>query len=416
MRLISYIICTLFICSSIIAQNKEALKNQKKTIEKEISYISSLLEKTQENKKSSLSYLSFLENKITSQERLIKILNIELTLLQKQILRIQVKIENSEALIVKREKQVAELKEEYAAMIYALQKNKSNRNNLMFVISSTTFNQAYKRILYLKQYSRARKSQAVQIVKNQDSLALNKISLIQQQELLNNKKNENISLILTKKDKLETILNSKEEKKTVVSKLKKSEKIFLAKIKEQQKKALLLERKIRKIIEEEIRIAREEARKNSNSNSLSLTPEAKILSDKFSANKGNLPWPLEQGFIVKSYGKQKHQVFNNVETFNNGINIATTKNASIRSIFDGKISRIFFIKGDGKAVLINHGEFFTVYSGLEEVSVKLGDSVLSKEKIGRVLTDENENKTELHFEIWKGYDKQDPSLWLFEAY
>ena len=416
MRLISYIICTLFICSSILAQDKEALKNQKKTIEKEISYISSLLEKTQENKKSSLSYLSFLENKITSQERLIKILNIELTLLQKQILRIQIKIENSEALIVKREKQVAELKEEYAAMIYALQKNKSNRNNLMFVISSTTFNQAYKRILYLKQYSRARKSQAVQIVKNQDSLALNKISLIQQQELLNNKKNENISLILTKKDKLETILNSKEEKKTVVSKLKKSEKIFLAKIKEQQKKALLLERKIRKIIEEEIRIAREEARKNSNSNSLSLTPEAKILSDKFSANKGNLPWPLEQGFIVKSYGKQKHQVFNNVETFNNGINIATTKNASIRSIFDGKISRIFFIKGDGKAVLINHGEFFTVYSGLEEVSVKLGDSVLSKEKIGRVLTDENENKTELHFEIWKGYDKQDPSLWLFEAY
>ena len=416
MRLISYIICTLFICSSILAQDKEALKNQKKTIEKEISYISSLLETTQENKKSSLSYLSFLENKITSQERLIKILNIELTLLQKQILRIQVKIENSEALIVKREKQVAELKEEYAAMIYALQKNKSNRNNLMFVISSTTFNQAYKRILYLKQYSRARKSQAVQIVKNQDSLALNKISLIQQQELLNNKKNENISLILTKKDKLETILNSKEEKKTVVSKLKKSEKIFLAKIKEQQKKALLLERKIRKIIEEEIRIAREEARKNSNSNSLSLTPEAKILSDKFSANKGNLPWPLEQGFIVKSYGKQKHQVFNNVETFNNGINIATTKNASIRSIFDGKISRIFFIKGDGKAVLINHGEFFTVYSGLEEVSVKLGDSVLSKEKIGRVLTDENENKTELHFEIWKGYDKQDPSLWLFEAY
>ena len=416
MRLISYIICTLFICSSILAQDKEALKNQKKTIEKEISYISSLLEKTQENKKSSLSYLSFLENKITSQERLIKILNIELTLLQKQILRIQIKIENSEALIVKREKQVAELKEEYAAMIYALQKNKSNRNNLMFVISSTTFNQAYKRILYLKQYSRARKSQAVQIVKNQDSLALNKISLIQQQELLNNKKNENISLTLTKKDKLETILNSKEEKKTVVSKLKKSEKIFLAKIKEQQKKALLLERKIRKIIEEEIRIAREEARKNSNSNSLSLTPEAKILSDKFSANKGNLPWPLEQGFIVKSYGKQKHQVFNNVETFNNGINIATTKNASIRSIFDGKISRIFFIKGDGKAVLINHGEFFTVYSGLEEVSVKLGDSVLSKEKIGRVLTDENENKTELHFEIWKGYDKQDPSLWLFEAY
>ena len=416
MRLISYILSTLFICSSIFAQNKEALKNQKTIIEKEIAYTSSLLEKTQENKRSSLSYLGFLEKKITSQERLIQILNIELALLQKQILRVQIKIENSEVLIIKREKQVIELKEEYAAMIYALQKNKSDRNNLMFVVSSTTFNQAYKRILYLKQYSRARKNQAVQIVKSQDSLALNKKSLIQQQELLNNKKNENISLILTKKDKLETIVISQEEKKSVVSKLQKSEKIFLSKIKDQQKKALSLERKIKKIIEEEIRIAREEARKNSSSNTLSLTPEAQILSDKFSANKGNLPWPLEQGLIVQPYGKQKHHVFNNVETFNNGINIATTKNAAIRSIFDGKISRIFFIKGDGKAVLINHGEFFTVYSGLEEISVKLGDSVLAKEKIGRVLTDDNENKTELHFEIWKGYDKQDPSLWLFEAY
>ncbi|MBC8226459.1 MAG: M23 family metallopeptidase, partial [Gammaproteobacteria bacterium] len=98
------------------------------------------------------------------------------------------------------------------------------------------------------------------------------------------------------------------------------------------------------------------------------------------------------------------------------INIATNKNAIIRSVFDGKISRIFFIKGEGKAVLINHGEFFTVYSGLEEVKVKLGDNILSKEEIGTVLTRDNDNRTELHFEIWQGYDKQDPSLWLCEAF
>ena len=97
----------------------------------------------------------------------------------------------------------------------------------------------------------------------------------------------------------------------------------------------------------------------------------------------NTSWPLEQGVIIQKYGKQKHKVFGNIETFNNGINIATNKNAIIRSVFDGKISRIFFIKGEGKAVLINHGEFFTVYSGLEEVKVKLGDNILSKEEIGR---------------------------------
>ena len=416
MRLISYIIYSMFICVSVVAQNKEALKNQKIIIEKEIEYTSKLLETTQENKKSSLSYLGFLEKKITSQERLIQILNIELSLLQKQTLRLQEKIENSNTLIIKREKQIFELKEEYASMIYALQKNKNDRNSLMFVVSSTTFNQAYKRILYLKQYSRSRKNQAIQIEKNQDSLALNKQILIQQHELLKNKKDQNISLILFKKDKLKTISDSKEEKKIIFSKLQKSENLFLTKIKSQQKKALLLDKKIKKIIEEEIRLARDRLRKNNNSNIMSLTPEARIISDNFSKNKGNLPWPLEQGLIVQSYGTQKHHLFNNVETFNNGINIATNKNANIRSVFDGKISRIFFIQGEGRAILINHGEFFTVYSGLEDVTVKLGDNILAKEKIGTVLTDDNDNKTELHFEIWKGYDKQDPSLWLFEAY
>ena len=416
MRLISCIIYSMFICVSVVAQNKEALKNQKIIIEKEIEYTSKLLETTQENKKSSLSYLGFLEKKITSQERLIQIVNIEISLLQKQTLRLQEKIENSNTLIIKREKQIFELKEEYASMIYALQKNKNDRNSLMFVVSSTTFNQAYKRILYLKQYSRSRKNQAIQIEKNQDSLALNKQVLIQQHELLKNKKDENISLILLKKEKLKTILDSKEEKKIIFSKLQKSENLFLTKIKSQQKKALLLDKKIKKIIEEEIRLARDRLRKNNNSNTMSLTPEARIISDNFSKNKGNLPWPLEQGLIVQSYGTQKHHLFNNVETFNNGINIATNKNANIRSVFDGKISRIFFIQGKGRAILINHGEFFTVYSGLEDVTVKLGDNILAKEKIGTVLTDVNDSKTELHFEIWKGYDKQDPSLWLFEAY
>jgi len=412
----SLIIFALIFNISLLAQNKEALKNQKDLIERDIAYTSTLLEKTRVNKNTSINYLGFLDKKISSQERLIQILNIELNLLQKQIIRLQRKIESSEVLILKKEQEILKLKNEYGLMIYSLQKSKSNRNNLMFVISAENFNQAYKRLLYLKQYAKSRKSQANQIIKNQDSLALNKERLISQQQLINNKMNENLLLISDKKVKLGTVIESKEEKRTIVAKLQKSEKLFKTKIQKQQKKALLLEKKIKIIIEEEIRKAREAAKKNSESSTISLTPEAKIISDKFSANKGSLPWPLDQGLIVQFFGKQKHRIFNEVETFNNGINIATNKNSNIRSVFDGKISRIFFIKGEGKAVLINHGEFFTVYSGLKEVFVKLGDKILAKEKIGVVLTDENDNKTELHFEIWKGYDKQDPSLWLFEAY
>jgi septal ring factor EnvC (AmiA/AmiB activator) len=411
----SFLFILLLITYLSFGQNKDILKQQQIALEKEINYTTSLLNKTKENKKSSLVYIDYLDKKISSQERLLQLLNIEQNLLKKQIFKLENKILENEKSINDAEKEIIELKKEYAEIIYSLQKNKNERNDLMFIISSETFNQAYKRILFLREYSRARKTQALQITKNQDSLAINKQRLFSQKELIKSKKEQNLKLISNKKKSLNKVLVSKDEKKTAVSKLQKSEQIFLKKIKDQQKKSRQLEQKIKKIIEEEIRLAREKIKRDKD-NKISLTPEAQLLSDKFSANKGKLPWPLEQGLIIQKFGKQKHKVFGNIETFNNGINIATNKNAIIRSVFDGKISRIFFIKGEGKAVLINHGEFFTVYSGLEEVKVKLGDNILAKEEIGKVLTRENDDRTELHFEIWQGYDKQDPSVWLFEAF
>ena len=395
------------------SQNKDQLKKQKKAIENEISYTTSLLEKTKENKQASLQYISYLNKKISSQERLIQISNIELSLIKKQINKLENQILFTEQQIDKKGKEILALKNEYGKMLYSLQKNKNDRNSLMFIMSSETFNQAYKRVLYLREYSRMRKAQTLQIIKSQDSLSASSERLILQKQLISEKKTESIDLISNKRNNLNKILESKQEKDSKVSKLQKSEKIFLRKIKDQQKQARLIEEKIKRIIEEEIRLAREKLK--TENNSISLTPEAQLLSDQFSANKGNMPWPLEQGLIVSYFGKQKHHVFGNVETFNNGINIATNENAIIRSVFNGKVSRIFFIKGEGKAVLINHGEYFTVYSGLKTVSVKLGDEVLTKEQIGTVLTDNSEKKTELHFEIWQGYDKLNPSLWLYEA-
>lgn len=395
------------------SQNKDQLKKQKKAIENEISYTTSLLEKTKENKQASLQYISYLNKKISSQERLIQISNIELSLIKKQINKLENQILFTEQQIDKKSKEILALKNEYGKMLYSLQKNKNDRNSLMFIMSSETFNQAYKRVLYLREYSRMRKAQTLQIIKSQDSLSASSERLILQKQLISEKKTESIDLISNKRNNLNKILESKQEKDSKVAKLQKSEKIFLRKIKDQQKQARLIEEKIKRIIEEEIRLAREKLK--TENNSISLTPEAQLLSDQFSANKGNMPWPLEQGLIVSYFGKQKHHVFGNVETFNNGINIATNENAIIRSVFNGKVSRIFFIKGEGKAVLINHGEYFTVYSGLKTVSVKLGDEVLTKEQIGTVLTDNSEKKTELHFEIWQGYNKLNPSLWLYEA-
>jgi len=405
-----------FLYLTTFPQSKEDLKKQKLELEKEINYTTELLNKTKSNKNKSLDYLKVLESQIKSKEQLLITLNIEISLLSKQIKKTERLFLKNKESIVNEEKSLENLKDEYAKMIYAAYKQKDSRNNLIFIISSSDFNQAYKRVIYLKQYSAFRKSQALKITESQIKLRKNKEKLAQQKDMLIEESATKKLLISNKKNELESVNSIKDEKQQLIEKLRNKEGIFKKQLQDKQKKAKELDDKLRKIIEEEIRKAREEAKKRNGNDNFSLTPEALALSSEFASNKGKLPWPLEKGIIISKYGKQKHAVFSGVETFNNGIDIATDKNTFVRVIFDGTVSRIFFIKGEGKAVLINHGEYFSVYSGLKEVSVKTGDKLLSKEKIGVVTTNEQENKTELHFEIWKGYDKHDPSNWLYKAY
>ena len=398
----------------VFSQTKEELKKQKLRVEKEINYTTELLNKTKVNKTKSLSYLRVLEKQINNKEYLLETLNIEIRLLNKQIGKTEQLIIRIEESIISEKENLELLKKEYAKMILARFKKKGNRNNLTFIVTAEDFNQAYKRIIYLKQYTLFRKNQVEKISKSQKEFEAKKIDLNTQKKQLTFESTSKKELIGTIKNELNNINDAKLEKQEIVNNFRKTERLFKRKLQENQQRAKALDAKIRKIIEEEIRKARVEAEKNNEG--FSLTPEAIALSTEFKSNKGKLPWPLEKGVIVQGYGKQKHTVFSAVETFNNGIDIATDKNSVVRVVFDGSISRIFFIKGEGKAILVNHGEYFSVYSGLKEVAVKVGDKVLSKQKLGVVLTQEVENKTELHFEIWKGYDKNDPSRWLYKAY
>ena len=399
---------------STFSQTKDELKKQKASIEKEINYTTELLNKTKKNKTKSLSYLKALDKQINNKEYLLKTLNIEISLLNKQIRKTEQLIIKTGESIVSEQENLELLKKEYEKMILACFKKKGNRNNLIFIVSSEDFNQAYKRIVYLKQYASFRNNQIEKITQSKKEFETNKIELNTQKDQLTFESTSKKALTSTKKNELNTINKAKLEKQELVNNLSKSERMFKKQLQEKQKRKKVLDDKIRKIIEEEIRKAREEAEKKNKG--FSLTSEAMALSTEFNNNKGKLPWPLEKGVIVQGYGKQKHIVFAGVETFNNGIDIATEKNTNVRAVFDGTVSRIFFIKGEGKAILMNHGEYFSVYSGLKEVSVKAGDQLLAKEKIGVVLTQEEKEKTELHFEIWKGYDKNDPSKWLFKAY
>ena len=399
---------------SVFSQTKDDLKKQKSTIEKEISYTTNLLNRTKENKSKSLSYLRVMDRQISNKESLLKTLNIEISLLSKQIRKTELSIIETQQSILDEQQELILLKSEYSKMIYACFKEKGSRNNLIFIISAADFNQAYKRILYLRQYASFRKNQVDRIIESQKKLAIKEQDLIKKNSQLVSGSASKMNLIGTKKKELSSIGKAKKEKQELVNKLRKSEKVFKKQLQDKQKRANALDEEIRKIITEEIRKAREEADKKNKG--FALTPESMALSSEFNNNKGKLPWPLEKGVIIQAYGKQKHSVFAGIETFNNGIDILTDENMSVRAVFDGSVSRIFFIKGEGKAILLNHGEYFSVYSGLKEVSVKVGDKLLSKENIGIVFTQEIEEKTELHFEIWKGYDKQDPSIWLFKAY
>ena len=407
------IACLIFLHTALYAQNKDELKLQKEKLIDEINYTTNLLNNIKSSKVKSLNYLNVLATQIKKREQFLSALDAEFILLNSKIRTTELSIKETLNEIKEEEIFLTNLKAEYSKMIYASFKQKGSRNDIIFIISASDFNQAYKRILYLKQYASFRKSQSEKITESKNRLQSKNI-------VLSLKKDNYIKESLSKKDlvkrkikELESINLSKSEKQDLVKSLNKSEKVYKNKINDKQKKTKKIDDKIRKIIEEEISKLKVD---DSEKNIYGLTPESIALSREFSNNKGKLPWPLEKGVIISSYGKQKHSVFAGVETFNNGIDIATDPNSQVRVVFDGIVSRIFFIKGEGKAVLVNHGEFYSVYSGLADVSVKAGQKVVSKEKIGVVSTNKDENKTQLHFEIWKGYEKADPASWLYNAY
>lgn len=411
-NILLYIVIVLF-ANPAFTQSKKALQEQKEKLEKDIEYTNKLLEKTKKNREKSLGYLNALSKQLKNREDLVQMLNIEIGLIDKQIQKTKIKITETQDAISAKQDELKKIEEDYAKMIYHASKNNNSNDNWVFIFSSRSFNQAYKRLKYLKQYSQHRKMQAVLITNIKEQLLQKVESLENQRNYLQQDKEKKKNLIDEKKEEVKELEVQQTEKKEVINKLQKSEKYFKKELQKQQQAAKILDEKIRKIIEEEIRKARA---KKKTKDGFELTPEAKALSDSFLENKGKLPWPLDKGLIVQAFGKQKNAVFKDVETYNNGVDIATDKGSKVRAVFDGKISRIFLIKGAGKVILINHGEYFSVYSGLKEVSVKLGEKVYSKEEIGVVMTDENKGKTQLHFEIWKNYDKQDPSLWLYKAH
>ena len=405
----------IFIITSVtlFSQSKIQLQQEKEKLENDIKETNNKLNKEKKKKNSALSQLKLSNRKINQHKKLL--LNLEKTINFKnvRIKRIKKSIEEIELEITQKQTEIVFSKEVYSKLIYQTHIWKNTYNESYFLISSSNLNQLYKRKQYLKQLTIHRSNQIKKIKRIKSELIEKNEELVKKKNDLISEKQKQEELYIEQTNQTKKLETEKEQKEKIVSNIKDNEHFYRNQLNQKRKQAQEIEDQIKKIIKEEIRRAREEA--EINNTGAPLTPEALELSSKFELNKGKLPWPLTKAKITERYGVHENKHISGVETKNNGINLETDEGQLVRAVFDGSVSRIFYIKGKGKAVLISHGEYFTVYSGLKDVVVKTGEKVISKQKIGTVLTLDSSVGTELHFEIWKGKYPQNPVKWLYKA-
>jgi murein hydrolase activator len=453
-RLLSKTFLAVLLVFSVFAyaqqkDKKEQLQQQRTRLQDEIQLASKILKDLREDRKLTAGQLQTFSRKVQAREQLIANVRSEVKLIEKEI-------EEQEALIAQLQDQVKALQDEYAQLIRNAYKSRSRTSKLMFVLASEDFTQAMRRVQYMRRYSAHRRDQVMQIQ--------NKQSLLEQEIAALKKRKENKEAL---KDFFESekkqLLTEKSTLDTAIGRLQKQEKELLSDIEKKKKEAARLNSEIEKIIAAEMQRAREEAQRkemekeagnlglvkgkdyqsgtsNRDLNTLiankrkemaaagnapaatpaaapsfGLTPEAMQLSNNFVANKTKLPWPVERGVLVRDFGNQRHHIATQVEIFNSGIDIATEKGAIARAVFEGEVSSVVAIPGSPlKAVILKHGNYFTVYSNLISVSVKIGDNVVLKQPLGEIYTNDEQSESVLHFQLWKDMEKLDPKGWLFK--
>lgn len=404
-----------FLSLNVCAQNKDVLEEKKKKIERDINLTNKLLSNAKKEKSLSINTLGVLNKKINARNELISTLNIELGIYTSRIIKLKKDITKNVNEITQIQKNLRELKNDYAMMIGYAYKNRNSYHRLAFVFSSTSFYQAYKRVRYLQEYGNFLKAKATLIQEMEQKLQTTTIELKETRALLIVERNQKTVALNKAKDLNEILLGEKTEQQVLVGKLKKKEQTLKQEIQKKKNIAKQLDKQISKIIAEEIKKARSKT-SLTNAKEISLTPEQQKLSLNFNANKTKLPWPVERGVLVEGFGIQAHPILKGIETFNNGVKISTTVLAEARAVFNGKVSRIISIPGAGKAVIISHGEYFTVYSNLSDVFVKVNQTVETKSPLGLVITNVKTKETILELQLWKGNEKLDPAQWLYKAY
>ncbi len=409
------ILFSIFLTISIVnAQStRKQLELKRKKTEEKIKLTQKILSQTQNKKATNLKELKTISKLIESREELIVDINDEINAVVGETDTKKTEIEEVNA-------QLIETKKAYGNAILQGYKDKKIYKNSLYLFAAKSFNQLLKRVKFIQYLSMAQNKFLFDIKRKKEELE-NKLK-----ELFGLRQ-EKETLVQGKVKEVNELEKDKKVKNNTITLLAGKEKELLKDLAQQKKAKENLNAQINQLIAKEIAEAKRKAQelknkktavktdtKKQNTNQTkepTLTPEAQSLSDNFAANKGKLPWPVEKGIISEKFGTHTHSQLEQVTIQNNGINIRTLKNSSIRAVQKGIVTAIIVIPGMGNTVLISHGDYFTVYAKLQSVSVKQGQEVSLKQQIGIVNTDED-GITELHFEIWHNQEKQNPEIWL----
>ena len=396
MRLFIKICFVLLTFSSLFAQSRTELQKRKKQLLEEIELSNSVLDQTLAAKNVSVHQLKALKQKIAIRSQLIRTIQKEVGYIKEEV---QMSIRQQELLVA----DLDLLKISYSKLVLQAYKSSRHFNRLLFLFSSSDFQQAYKRLFYIRQISKYRMFQAAEI--EQKNIELEK------------------SIVVLKKQRSikQNFISDKRVENQLLNQEKAQESVSLATLAEKEKelkKNLKVKRAKRKKIQQEIeRIIAEELRKahsSASNNAFASTPEAIALSKSFTSNKGKLPWPVAKGFVISNFGKQKHPVLSGIVIENNGVEIATEPHSTCRAIFNGKVSSVLSMPNGIKVVMVRHGEYISVYSNLSEVYVEKGEEVSTKSPLGIVLTSQYDGSTVVDFQLWKVSEKLNPQKWLKE--
>ncbi|MCO4820978.1 MAG: peptidoglycan DD-metalloendopeptidase family protein [Flavobacteriaceae bacterium] len=387
--------------TSLEAQSKKQLEleNRRQGILREIAQIETLLTQDKKTQKSILSTVEALDYKSAVRQNLINVTNQQANLLTREINA------NQNNITSLRDK-LKVLKEGYAAMVVKSYKSKSEQSKVMFLLSSSNFQQAYKRLQYIKQYADYQKKQGEEI--KLQTVKLQKLNT----DLMKQKQNKE-QLIKENTIAKEILQKERKEHEGLMASIRQNLSTYTAQIRTKQQEADKINKQIQKLIRDAIAASNKKAGKSSSSTTFALTSEGKALAASFTSNKGKLPWPVVSGLVKVRYGTQRSPIDRSIPINSNGVRIATNKGEKVRAVFEGVVFQIMTPKNGNNAIMIKHGNYITVYKNLSKLYVRKGQKVSTKQDIGEVITNKASGESILSFVIFKDSKTQNPAHWIY---